>query len=139
MIFQTIYSSAATVDLTDPVLADILTVARERNAAADVTGVLIVTDGLFLQVLEGPHAAVTALLAKISLDPRHRDVTVFHAAEQPAQAFPEWRMAHISPDAAAISRWAKRPGTTDLAELRDVVERNPDRLPGILSAIVEAL
>jgi len=139
MIYQAIYSSAAEEALSDVAIAEILAVAHERNAVLGITGVLIFGEGIFLQILEGSQDAVTALLAKIASDQRHHDMKVFYRAEQAERAFGDWRMAYISPDPAEMSRWTGLRDMTTLVELRDEIERQPDRVPGILIAIVETL
>jgi hypothetical protein len=139
MIYQAIYSSAATAELSDTAIDDILAVAREHNAAAGITGTLVFAEGVFLQVLEGPKDAVTALLTKIATDPRHRDMTVFYEAEHDAPAFADWRMAYISPSSADMARWIGQPGTASPADLRTAIERRSDVLPHALAAMVEAL
>ena len=42
-------------------LAEILRIARENNAAHDISGMLVYHGGSFLQVLEGPEGAVNSL------------------------------------------------------------------------------
>ena len=139
MIYQAIYSSAAQEDLTDVMLAEILAVAGERNAVVGITGVLIFGEGIFLQILEGPKDAVTALLVTIGRDQRHRDMKVFYEAEETERAFGNWRMAYISPDPTELARWTGLHNMTSLVELREEIKRQPEHLPAILVAIFEAL
>jgi hypothetical protein len=49
---------------------------RERNAAHDLTGAMILARGHFAEILEGPAGAVAATMERIAGDPRHREVTV---------------------------------------------------------------
>ncbi len=56
------------------VLRGILMDARRCNARDGVTGALICRDDLFLQMLEGPEAAVTATYGRIVRDDRHLEV-----------------------------------------------------------------
>ena len=58
----------------DHELANILRVARVNNASRGVTGALLLYDGWFAQVLEGPEAAVRALFDRIAEDKRHNGV-----------------------------------------------------------------
>ncbi|MFN3846699.1 MAG: BLUF domain-containing protein, partial [Paracoccaceae bacterium] len=48
--------------------------ARRCNARDGITGALICRDDLFLQLLEGPEAAVEAAYARIRADDRHIEV-----------------------------------------------------------------
>lgn len=139
MIEQAVYSSAATDAVDAAALDDILAVARARNAAAGITGVLVHADGLFLQVLEGPGDAVAALLARIAADPRHRDMTVINRTARPAPAFAAWHMACLTPDGATMAGWAGRDGAITLAELQATIAAAPDRVPAILAAVAGAL
>ena len=54
------YVSSATHLMTEDELAAILDVSRERNARDGITGLLLYSDGDFIQVLEGPEAPVRA-------------------------------------------------------------------------------
>jgi hypothetical protein len=55
-------------------LQGILMDARRCNARDGVTGALICRDDLFLQMLEGPEAAVEATFGRIARDDRHVEV-----------------------------------------------------------------
>lgn len=79
-------------------LADILRVARARNAALGITGVLYRDSTYFAQVLEGPEAAVRTVFASIRRDRRHRDVTVLFEGPRSRRAFQGWAMAMVSPE-----------------------------------------
>lgn len=59
----------------------IVSEARERNAAAGISGALVFVDGWFAQVLEGPAPAICATYARILADPRHVDIS-FRARER---------------------------------------------------------
>lgn len=65
-------SRAATA--ADRGLYAIIRAAHQHNPADGVTGALILLDGRFVQMLEGPAAGLAARLAPILADPRHRDI-----------------------------------------------------------------
>jgi hypothetical protein len=69
-LLRAVYVSTATRDLRDEELGALLDVSRRDNAARGITGALAYHDRVFIQVLEGPEAAVEALLATIARDPR---------------------------------------------------------------------
>jgi len=50
--YQLVYSSWASPDLSMPDLEQVLKESRARNRAHGIGGVLILTDGIFLQILE---------------------------------------------------------------------------------------
>ena len=71
----------------------ILAVARKRNAAADVTGALLYSNGCFAQVLEGAQAEVEIIFESILLDVRHRDIQIVHLDRTEQRSFADWSMA----------------------------------------------
>jgi Sensors of blue-light using FAD len=56
-MYELIYTSAETQAFTPADLAAMLRVARENNAAAHVTGILLYHQGSFMQVLEGEQSS----------------------------------------------------------------------------------
>ena len=73
----------------------ILEQAREHNSDLGITGLLLAANGHYLQVLEGPRAAVHALLERIQNDTRHEDVSVLLSADIEAPIFSAWSMGLI--------------------------------------------
>ena len=139
MLYQMIYSSRATGPLSAADLEQILVDARRGNEARDVTGALIYADGLFVQVLEGEHDVLVALVESIREDTRHDSMKVFHEVEIPQRAFRDWRMAWLDTDLEEMSRWAGLQGAGTVDALVDHVHREPERVPGILVRILEAI
>lgn len=75
-------------------LSGILVDARRCNTRDGVTGALVCRNDVFLQLLEGPEAAVEATLARIARDDRHVDVTVRVSKSVAARMFGDWAMLH---------------------------------------------
>lgn len=75
-------------------LAAIFAAARRRNKLDGITGSLICRQDLFLQLLEGPQAAVEASFARIARDSRHIDVVRLWTGESSRPLFPDWDMRH---------------------------------------------
>jgi len=75
----------------------IVRLSSERNARLGVTGALIFTGTHFAQVLEGPRAALTALMVSIGRDVRHRDVRVTLEAPIVNRRFGDWQLAYQGP------------------------------------------
>jgi len=88
-----VYVSQATRDFDDAELADLLAVSRRNNASTGITGLLMYESRFFMQALEGPRAAVEALLEKIKRDPRHTDVQIVCEDTIQHRNFGPWRMA----------------------------------------------
>lgn len=100
-----LYRSTAAPTLTGRDLRDILTVARARNDAGDLTGHLHHEDGLFFQWLEGPAAALRPVVASIRRDPRHHDLTVLDEGALDRRRFQDWRMRFSDRDAISLMDW----------------------------------
>jgi len=92
LVFQLGYSSAAARPFDAGELVELLTKARENNAALGVTGMLLYHDGSFLQVLEGERQTVEALYDKIADDPRHLKPMLLFRHEDHPRSFGEWTM-----------------------------------------------
>ncbi len=88
-----VYVSSGVRVFTQTEITQILTEARRNNRQAGLTGMLLYRDGNFLQVLEGPQAAVMATFKKIERDPRHRGLLVMKNSPIAERSFSEWQMA----------------------------------------------
>lgn len=97
------YLSTATAPFSTSELSDLLTATRQRNQAAELTGMLLHVDGHFIQTLEGPEDAVDATFARIQADPRHRSVDVALREGIEARSFADWSMGFesLSPEEAS--------------------------------------
>ena len=96
MLIRLIYVSKA-VDAPSGTLTDsILRKAHSWNTQNDITGVLCEGQGVFLQALEGERGTVTRLYARISADPRHKDLELIHSESIVRRRYGEWSMARVS-------------------------------------------
>lgn len=93
MIRQLLYRSGQLSEFTGPDMARLLQRSRAFNARYGIGGMLLHHDGLFMQLIEGPIAAVDALYARIAADVRHCEVRLLVRAERHAALLPQWRMA----------------------------------------------
>ena len=91
-LLSVLYTSTSHEQLSDEQLTDLLTVSRTRNAADDITGLLVYRAGRFFQVIEGPPAAVRALYGRIAADPRHHSVRTLVEDRVAERHFGEWTM-----------------------------------------------
>jgi hypothetical protein len=87
-----VYTSTANFPLTASDLRRLLEPWRENNARAQITGVLLYSEGQIMQVLEGEADALHALFATIAADARHRNVTKLADGHAQGRAFAEWSM-----------------------------------------------
>ena len=92
MLFQIVYLSRAGDGFDPDSLDELLALARARNAEQDITGMLLYSEGSFIQVLEGPEQAVQNTFSKIEKDTRHREVKVVLRTHVDERAFAEWSM-----------------------------------------------
>jgi Sensors of blue-light using FAD len=100
---QLIYCSKPRLpDAVQPdALASIMDTAARINSHNEITGCLGHSRDWFLQVIEGPDAAVMETYARIGRDTRHSDVRNLLTREIRNRSFPEWSMASVSLDEAA--------------------------------------
>lgn len=96
-VHHILYHSRATHPFTATELTDLVTQSRPYNTYHDITGLLCYCDGHFVQLLEGPEAAVLELYAAIRQDTRHEQVQTLSDMAGPTRWFADWRMALTSP------------------------------------------
>lgn len=93
-LFRLVYASrftGADRDL-DEALRAILAKSIQNNRLVDVTGFLVVGEGRFLQLLEGPADSVRATYDRIARDPRHADLAVIASGPVDRRLFRDWNM-----------------------------------------------
>ncbi len=76
-------------------IARILERSLVNNSRLQITGALTVSNGRFVQILEGPRVNVDALFARVATDPRHADVRVVARRDIDARSFAAWSMAYV--------------------------------------------
>jgi hypothetical protein len=90
-----LYVSATRRDLAQSELNAILATARTNNAALGVTGLLLYSEGGFMQVLEGEHDTLHQLYRVIAKDPRHWEARLL-LDQEGARNFGQWSMGFKS-------------------------------------------
>lgn len=93
MLNRLVYFSERTCGESE--ISDLVAKAAPRNKARSVTGLLMADESCFIQILEGPRAAVSTLFQEISRDPRHKDIMLVEMSEIAAPSYPSWGMAHV--------------------------------------------
>jgi len=103
MFYRSRQTAPAIADL-DCQVGRIIRTAVDWNRAVDVTGLLLVVKGHFVQALEGPVDAVQVTYARISIDPRHHDLHIISQGPVALRLFGEWNMCarSLSPSDKAI-------------------------------------
>lgn len=115
----------------DAMLGGILVQARRHNARDGLTGSLIVRGDLYLQLLEGPEAAVMATFARIRQDNRHLQVQLLVAQAVDARLFPDWTMRD---DPAQSWLW-----TADEVSRGALAAASPAALRGVFERVAAAV
>lgn len=95
MLVRLMYASRAADSVSTDALGAILRRSRQDNQASGITGLLCLSGGSFLQVLEGGRAQVSALYNRIAADARHRDVVLLSYEEIGERRFAGWAMGLI--------------------------------------------
>ena len=115
MIQRLLYRSDCTLpgapDEVDRGVAHIVDVSGSANEAAGVTGALMLSAGVFLQVLEGPPEAVETTFERICRDLRHRHVRLLELAVAEDRVFGDWAMVQVTPT-QQLARLCPSLGTT---------------------------
>jgi hypothetical protein len=120
MSLMQLYYASTPFGFNNPILNQILSVARRNNARDQITGALICRADLFLQLLEGPRLAVTAAFHRILADDRHLDVTLIGCGDIKTRQFPAW---HMRDDPARSWMWTQdqvAKGAIEAASSEDV-------------------
>ncbi len=78
----------------------IMQASARNNPALGLTGALILERGWFMQALEGPRGAVSAMLARIARDFRHTNLVIADFREIAERRHADWSMCYIDADAA---------------------------------------
>ncbi len=94
-LLRIIYVSTAKRHFDVPALAELLGIAQRNNAGCGISGVLTFHDGAFLQILEGPAAAVEAIFARIEADDRHHQLILVERTAIETRAFASWAMGWV--------------------------------------------
>ena len=112
-------------------LDDILLSARRNNRRDGITGCLICRADLFVQMLEGERAAVTATFHRILQDERHLEVALIWCGDTPMRRFPDWDMrddpapSWMWPQDAVRRGAAREAGAAAYRRLFDLVAEEP--------------
>jgi len=96
MLVRCLYASRAVAASPDAEIDHILVQSRRNNARHGVTGMLCVSDGIFIQVLEGGRDEVCELLNTIVRDPRHTHVRLLVFEEIAERRFASWTMGQVN-------------------------------------------
>ncbi|MFN4353476.1 BLUF domain-containing protein [Parvibaculum sp.] len=92
MIYQIAYMSAARPGMSDAEVHDILRASTANNRRDGLSGMLLLVDGTFFQVLEGEREMVEQTYRRILTDARHSALLRVLERNREERSFPDWTM-----------------------------------------------
>ncbi len=95
-LYCLVYTSTATRPLAKSDLEHILSEARKRNLQEQVTGLLLFTEGKFMQYLEGPQSGVLKIFDLIKQSSLHGQITEVSRQEVGKREYGGWSMAFLA-------------------------------------------
>jgi len=96
MLVRCLYASRAAVPLSPAIMDSILEQSRRNNPRLGITGMLCMSDDVFIQVLEGGRDEVCELYKTIISDNRHANVRLLVYEEITERRFGHWTMGHVN-------------------------------------------
>jgi acylphosphatase len=102
-----VYISSAVQLFSDADLAALLKQSRQKNAALEITGILLYKDGDVMQLLEGPDEAVEELAKTIYADKRHSGIIELIKRKISRREFPDWSMEFQNLGSANVRQLSK--------------------------------
>ncbi len=95
MIDRLVYRSHAVGVLPDVALDRIFRSSVPNNARSQITGALGFSHQTYIQLLEGPTAAIDALVRTLEQDPRHTGLKIVLRGFSERRLLPSWSMARV--------------------------------------------
>jgi hypothetical protein len=91
LIYKSRCKGPANWDLVESILAS----SSRNNPNHDITGILVVSETHFLQVLEGPFEPLNATFERIARDTRHEETQLISFTQIRERRFADWAMHGI--------------------------------------------
>jgi len=92
------YTSTASPELDWKGVIEITRLAKIHNRKVGLTGLLLMSDRMLFQVLEGPQEHLEPLLTKIIKDTRHQGINIFDTTSISERSFTAWSMKEVFTD-----------------------------------------
>jgi len=96
MLVRCLYASRAAAGTGPAMLDDILAQSRRNNPKQGITGMLCVSNDVFIQLLEGGRDEVCELYNAIIRDGRHEHVRLLTYEEISQREFGNWTMGQVN-------------------------------------------
>lgn len=92
-LVQLIYVSSAIKKLSNDELDAILQSSVQHNQRQEITGMLLYSDGNFMQVIEGEESKINETYERICEDTRHRNIILVNQETIAEREFESWSMS----------------------------------------------
>ncbi|HEY9191749.1 MAG TPA: BLUF domain-containing protein [Methyloversatilis sp.] len=107
-----VYVSTASRLMAVPQLESLQIESGDLNLESGVTGVLLYSDGVFMQHFEGTAAAMQATYERIRGSRRHKGIVELLNERVARRSFPDWQMGFAQPAhsellAMSTARWRR--------------------------------
>lgn len=118
-----VYVSTATRPMGTPDFEFLLREARRLNHRHDITGVLLHSEGNFMQCFEGPEQAVNETYDRIRASRRHQDLAELMNERMRLRHFSAWDMGLAEPVPSMLltlstARWTSQAATRSTQQLQ---------------------
>jgi hypothetical protein len=104
-LIQLLYVSTATHELSANEIREILDSSVRHNTPQEVTGLLLYSEGSFMQVLEGEEDAVNETMSRIAADSRHHGIVELNRSIIAGREFGRWAMGFRGIEAQDATTW----------------------------------
>ena len=91
-LYQLVYTSRRKPDCSEEEISKILASCRKNNPLKKITGVLLYSEKMFIQYLEGDRKEIMSLYDAIKEDSRHERSVLISCGPLKERAFPNWHM-----------------------------------------------
>lgn len=92
-LYAILYVSSSTRKMSDGELSSLYVTASRKNLESGVTGVLLHSNGNFIQYIEGPQKGLLDIYHRIKQDNRHTGLIEIMNEPIAAREFPQWSLA----------------------------------------------
>lgn len=117
MIRQILYISFSETQTKEDIF-DILNQSRSNNQTLGLTGMLLYSDGIYCQLIEGESENIDFIIDRIFKDNRHSNISIVSDQHVNHRLFEDWEMAFKSledgqqPDIEGWSDYLENPEAT---------------------------
>ena len=98
MLYNLCYVSSAKSTLSETDIEHLFRVNKRNNTSLGISGILVYSNGNFLQILEGEKQKIETLFAKISRDKRHSHIIELISTPIEERIFDDYELGFVIVD-----------------------------------------